>query len=140
MDYKRLENKLLLRVDRGEEILASLETVVRREGILLGQVQALGAVDKVTAGIYDVEKQQYNKRTLTGDFEIVSLTGTVDTMNGAYYSHLHISIADRNFQVWGGHLNEAVVSGTCELVLTVISGAIDRQKDPQVGLNVWKFN
>ena len=140
MDYKRFGDKLLLRVDRGEEILASLEKVVRQEGITLGQVQALGAVGKVTAGLYDVSKQQYNKTTLTGDFEIVSLTGTVDTMNGEYYSHLHISVSDHNFQVWGGHLNEAVVSGTCELVLTVIHGAIDRQKDPQVGLNVWKFN
>ena len=139
MDYRRFGDKLLLRMDKGEEILTGLEKVVRQEGITLGQVQALGAVSKVTAGLYNVEKQEYSKTTLTGDFEIVSLTGTVDTMNGEYYSHLHISVSDHNFQVWGGHLNEAVVSGTCELVLTIIPGSIDRRKDPQVGLNVWKL-
>lgn len=42
-------------------------------------------------------------------------------------------------QVFGGHLNRAVVSATCEMVVTVIDGKIDRYYDEDVGLNLFKF-
>ena len=74
-----------------------------------------------------------------GDFEIVSLTGTVNTMNGEYYAHIHMSAGDKDYHVFGGHLNRAVVSGTCEMVIQIISGSVDRVYDEQVGLNVYQF-
>ena len=75
----------------------------------------------------------------TGDFEIVSLTGTVNTMDGAYYAHIHMSAGDREYHVFGGHLNRAVVSGTCDMVIQVIDGTVDRIRDEEVGLNVYRF-
>ena len=70
---------------------------------------------------------------------IVSLTGTVNTMNGEYYSHLHMSAANESGAVVGGHLNAARVSATCEMVIRVIDGAVDRFKDDVTGLNLFKF-
>ena len=32
------------------------------------------------------------------------------------------SIGDDEGRVWGGHLNRAVISATCELVVTVLDG------------------
>ena len=73
------------------------------------------------------------------DGEIVSLIGTVNTMNGEYYSHLHMSAANESGAVVGGHLNAARVSATCEMVIRVIDGAVDRFKDDVTGLNLFKF-
>ena len=42
-------------------------------------------------------------------------------------------------EVFGGHLNRAMVSATCEMVVTVIDGEIDRYADPDVGLNLLKL-
>ena len=69
----------------------------------------------------------------------MSLTGTVNTMNGEYYSHLHMSAANESGAVVGGHLNAARVSATCEMVIHVIDGTVDRFKDGVTGLNLFKF-
>ena len=41
--------------------------------------------------------------------------------------------------MFGGHLNRAEVSATCEMVIRLIDGRIDRQYDDVTGLNLFKF-
>ncbi len=139
MDYHRFGNTVIARFDRGEEVQESLRAVCEKENIRLGNISALGATDKFTVGVYNVDERQYHALTFTGAHEIVSLTGTVSTMNGTYYSHLHMSAANEAGAVVGGHLNAARISATCEMVITVIDGTVDRVKDENVGLNVFKF-
>ena len=45
----------------------------------------------------------------------------------------------RIFNAYGGHLNEAIVSATAEIVVTMLPGKVDRVKSEETGLNVWKF-
>ena len=96
MDYRRFENTIVARFDRGEEITAQLRALCEKENIRLASVEALGATDEFTVGVYNVDEHQYHALTFTGAHEIVSLTGTVNTMNGEYYSHLHMSAANES--------------------------------------------
>ena len=139
MDYRRFGNQIVARMDRGEEILEQLKQIALREEIKLASVSALGAVDDFTVGVYKVDEQKYYSNHFAGAYEIVSLTGTISTMDGAYYAHLHMSAGDDSGAVFGGHLNRAVISATCELVITVIDGVVERVKDPATGLNVFRF-
>lgn len=139
MDYRRFGNTILVRMDRGEEIHEQLRLLAEAEHIRLASIQALGAVDRFTAGVYDLERKEFCANCFTGSFEIVSLTGTIDTMGGAYYAHLHMSAGNARGEVFGGHLKEAWVSATCEMVVTVIDGTIDRIHDAQTGLNLFHF-
>ena len=82
MDYRRFKDTLVVRIDRGEEILEQVKAVAEKENIRLAAVEALGAVSEVTAGVYNVATKQYHSNHFEGQFEIVSLTGTVSTMNG----------------------------------------------------------
>ena len=59
---------------------------------------------------------------------------------GEYYAHLHMSVGNEKGEVFGEHLNRAVVSATCEMVITVIDGKVDRIYDEETGLNVFKFD
>ena len=74
-----------------------------------------------------------------GDFEIVSLHGTLTTKDGEPYGHFHMSFGDGQGRVFGGHLNRAVVSATCELVLQVLEGTVERAMDEEIGLNLMVF-
>ncbi len=139
MEYKRFENTIILRMDRGEEILETLKTVALKENIKLASVSAIGACDHFVAGVYSIPEQKYYKNEFNGVFEITALVGNINTMNGEYYAHLHITCADEKCNCLGGHLNEARISATCEMVINIIEGNVDRVKNPDTGINVFKF-
>lgn len=139
MEYRRFGNTIIARMDRGEEIVEQVKVIGLKEGIKLANLNALGAVDDFTVGVYKVDEQKYYSNSFTGAFEIVSLTGTINTMNGEYYSHMHMACGNDKGEVFGGHLNRAIVSATCEMVIAVIDGEVDREKNPDTGLNTFKF-
>lgn len=139
MEYRKFGNTVMARADRGEEILESIKRIALAENIKLASVSALGAVDDFTVGVYNVDEKKYYSNNFTGSFEIVSLTGTINTMNGEFYAHLHMSAGNDRGEVFGGHLNKATVSATCEMVITLINGRVDREYDEITGLNLFKF-
>ena len=140
MDYRKFGDTLLVRIDRGEEILEQVKALALKENITLASVQALGALGSFTVGVYNVDEKKYYANSFEGSYEIVSLTGTIDTMNGEFYTHLHLSAGNDKGEVFGGHLNRAVVSATCEMVIRFIDGKIDRKYDDVTGLNLFKFD
>ena len=140
MDYRRFGKTVIVRIDRGEEILTQLKAMAIKEDIKLASVRALGAVGDFTVGVFKVDEKKYYANHFAGDYEIGSLTGTVSTMNGEYYAHLHMAAGDEQGHVVGGHLNEAVVSATCEMVVEIIDGQVDRAFNEDVGLNLFKFD
>ena len=93
MEYKRFGSKILVRIDKDEEILEKVKELALKEKIRLAAVQALGATNSFTVGVYNVAEKKYYANTFSGSFEIVSLTGTINTMDGAFYCHLHMSAA-----------------------------------------------
>ena len=139
MEYKRFGSKIIVRIDKDEEILEKVKELALKEKIRLAAVQALGATNSFTVGVYNVAEKKYYANTFSGSFEIVSLTGTINTMNGEFYTHLHMSAGNDKGEVFGGHLNRAVVSATCEMVVDVLDGTVDRAYDPVTGLNLFKF-
>ena len=128
MEYRKFDNVIIARIDKGEEILEQLKAIAVNANIKLASINALG-----------VEKKYYSN-SFKGYYEITSLTGTINTMDGEYYAHLHMSVGNEKGEVFGGHLNRAVVSATCEMVITVIDGKVDRVYDEKIGLNVFKFD
>ena len=116
MEYKKFGNTLIVRLDRGEEVVDRLLELARREHITLASVNGLGAADDVTVGVYFPATQEDQP-----------------------YGHFHMSIGDQEGRVFGGHLNRAVISATCELVVTLLEGRVERRMDPEIGLNLMAF-
>lgn len=140
MVYKKFGNKIVVRIDRGEEILEKIKELALKENIKLASISAIGAIDELIVGVYDVAKKEYYSNEFKGDLEIVSLLGSINTMNGDFYTHIHLSAGNEKGEVFGGHLNKAVVSGTCEMVVSLIDGTVDRFYDDETGLNIFKMD
>lgn len=139
MEYRKFNQEYVVRIDRGEEILEQIRKIALMENIKLAKVSALGATNDFTVGVYKTNEKKYYANSFQGDYEIVSLTGTINTMNGEFYTHIHMSAGNEKGEVFGGHLNRAVVSATCEMIITQIEGSVDRKLDEQIGLNLFSF-
>lgn len=139
MEYRRFNHVIVARIDKGEEILAKMKEIALAENIKLANVNALGATNYFTVGVYKIGEKKYYSNHFEGDFEIVSLTGTINTMNHEFYTHIHMSAGNDKGEVFGGHLNEAIVSATCEMVIYIIDGEVDRIHDEEIGLNLFSF-
>ena len=139
MQFRRFGNKYFVRIDRGEEIMSSLKNFCEKEKITLAEVKALGAVDDFNVGLFDVETKQYHKNHFQFPAEITSLWGTVTTKDGNFYAHIHMSAGDKDGHVFGGHLNNARVSATCEMVVEVSEGTVERKFSEEIGLNLFEF-
>ena len=137
MRYKAVGQKIFARIDRGEEVVSSLCRICAEAGASLAEVRAIGAVGSFTVGVFSPRTKTYKANSFKGDFEIVSLSGTVTQKDGEPYLHLHAAFAGADGAVFGGHLNEAVVSATCEAVLDLSPGSIGRAFSDEVGLNLF---
>lgn len=139
MQVKKVGDTLLVRIDRGEEIVASLLELARKEQIQLASVTGLGAVDHVVFGTYGVEQKAFTPVEKNGEMEVTALVGNLTRQEGEPYLHLHITLADATGGAFGGHLKEARISGTSEIFVRVLEGQVGRTYDPLTGLQLWQF-
>ena len=140
MEYRQFDDTYFIRLDRGDEIVASITQFCEKENIELGSVEGLGAADHAIIGLYDVSERFYHKTELNGPMEITSLIGNITRKDGEVYLHLHINLCDENMAVRGGHLNECRISATSEIIVHKVSGQVERLHDTEVtGLNLFRF-
>ena len=139
MQYRVFGDTYVVRLQRGEEVLACLRELCEKESISLGTVSAIGAVNHVVVGVYRGDAQKYVANTFDGVMELTSLMGNITEKDGEPYLHLHATFGDLTGKVIGGHLNEAVVSATCELFVRKVEGHVGRRLDPETGLNIFDF-
>ncbi len=129
-------SRWIIRLEKGEEIVQTLKKFCSQQHLTGGQFNGIGAVGSVTVGLFEMENKQYHSLELVGDYEITSLMGNLSTMKGEAYLHLHVTISDKNHRVFGGHLNQAVVSATAEIILEEFPDLGERYFDDEAGLNL----
>lgn len=139
MEYVKFKDKIVLRIDRGEEIVSLIAAVCEREKVKLAFVNGIGAAQYVKAGYFSVAEKKYNVNEYKGDLEILSLMGNITQKDGKVYTHFHICFATEDGVAHGGHLNECVIGGTGEIEIALIDGKVGRKFDEDVGLNVFAF-
>ena len=140
MEYRRFGDKIVLRVQRGEDIVEKMLELISLEKIRLAEVTGIGAAMETEMGAYDVDNKVYHKCTVKGIYEISSLLGNITTKDGEPYLHLHITIGEtEKNEFYAGHLNRCIVGATAEIIVTVIDGEVERKYDDQTGLQLFSF-
>ena len=84
MDYRRFGDKLVVRLDRGEEVCAKLLELAQAEDIRLASVSGIGASGDVTLGVFNPRIKEYKSVHYEGDYEIASLTATSAARTGSH--------------------------------------------------------
>lgn len=135
MQAQRTRYGYAVRIEKGEEIVATLTDFARRENVRAAMISGLGAVDECELGIFLPATKEYVKRVFTGDFEIGVLTGNLGELDGAPFPHCHVVIAGEDLVARTGHLFRGVTSVTCEVQLVTDPGILRRVRRPELGFN-----
>lgn len=125
-----------MRLDPGEELIACLKDLMREHDIGSGTVTGLGAVGRALLGCYHLSERRYSEREVSGDLEVVGLSGTLSWFEGEPFPHVHIVLTDADFVATGGHCFAAEVSITLELLVRDLGEHVDRRRDEAVGLHL----
>ena len=94
MKHKKIGSKYFLRIDKDEEVVASLYKFCTDNGLKLGSVIGIGAADRITIGVFNTVAKEYHNQELTGEYEITNLIGNITQKDGEVYLHLHIALGD----------------------------------------------
>ncbi|MBQ5444061.1 MAG: DNA-binding protein [Erysipelotrichaceae bacterium] len=137
MRYTRKDDIIVARIDRGEEIVEEVKKIAEAEDITFGYMNAIAAIDDFCVCVYSVEEKKFYDHNYNGPYEVVSLGGPINKMNGQPYVHFHLSAASAEGNVVGGHLKYARVSGTCEMFIVLKDIPVTRVYDEKTGLNIF---
>lgn len=142
MEYRRFDEKIYVRLDKGDEILETLSDICKKEDLSVAQIQGIGGCENVTVGVFDEKKKAYNKTTIDELLEMTSLDGNLTQYENKPYLHLHAAFAyreDEEIKQISGHLLKAVIGLTGEIVITPADGRIGRKYIQDLGIRVWDF-
>lgn len=120
----------VLRLMRGEEIIAALASWAGSAGIEGAMLSGIGAVRDATLGYYDETAREYLKSDHAGPLEILSLSGGIATLGGKPYIHLHAVLAGREGRAFGGHLFRGTITATGEIYALPSRRPLERIQDP----------
>ncbi len=124
------------RVSAGEDAAAAITRFVREKGVALGKVSGIGALRRVTLGYFDGERYHYRK--IDEAVEVAALEGNISLKDGEIFCHLHISVAIKDFSVFGGHLAESEVFCLEFVVQEFLGKEYIRRGDQEIPLPVWE--
>lgn len=121
-------------LDSGDEFTECMGRFVEEHGLSASQLSAIGAFSSVVLGYFDWERKDYRRIHLDEQVEVVALLGDVALKDGRPHLHPHVAVAKADGSAWGGHLLEAVVRPTLEIVITESPRELVRRYDAATGL------
>ena len=137
MNHIAQDNKIMLRIDKGEYINKTILDVASFYNLKFGWINGLGAIMDPELGYYDLKNKEYIKKTIIGEFELTSLVGNLTLKEGDLFVHSHITFSDNNFNAYGGHLFDCKIAVAGEFVIFRSSTEINRIYDDEIGLHTW---
>jgi len=120
--------------DKGDEFISGLLSLAKEKNLGGSHFTAIGAFREVILGYFEREKKDYRKIPIREQVEVLSLIGDIALKDSAPQIHAHVVIGKANGSAHGGHLLEARVWPTLEVILTESPKHLRRKYDPETGL------
>ena len=129
------EKTYVLIFERGDEVAATLLKFAKEKNLTAAHFTAIGGFSDVILGYFSRERKQYQKIPLDEQVEVLSLAGDIALKeDGTPQVHAHVIVGDANGLARGGHLMEAHVWPTLELILEESPAHLRRRSDPESSL------
>ena len=121
-------------LDTGDEVTGQLGKFVQEQEVEAASITAIGAFRRAALGYFQWETKEYKKIVVEEQVEVLSLLGDVAVGDQGPTLHLHAVLGKSDGSVVGGHLLEAFVRPTLEVILIQPPSYLRKRKDPETGL------
>jgi predicted DNA-binding protein with PD1-like motif len=118
----------------GDEAVKALTSVAREHHLGASHFTAIGAFERAVVAYFDWSSKKYQRIPIDEQVEVLALNGDITADQGEPKLHAHVVVARSDGTAHGGHLVEAYVRPTLEIVLTELPGHLHRRIDPASGL------
>jgi predicted DNA-binding protein with PD1-like motif len=108
----------LLVFHTGQHVMKGLLAFAKKHDLVAGHLTGIGAISDAEIGFFDPDTNAYLHNQQNEQAELLSLTGNLALNDGVPFFHVHVALGVRDGSARGGHLFEATVRPTVELVLT----------------------
>lgn len=145
MEYRRFGDTYYIRMDRGDEIVASLFDVCKKEGIQSACFSGIGGCSDAEMQIFIPERGEFETERVEGVLELVSIMGNIvsdDDDQLFHHTHALLTYLENGaHKSVSGHLKSTTVLYTAEIELRPVQGGVIRRKfDPETGTGFWKLS
>jgi predicted DNA-binding protein with PD1-like motif len=130
----RAERTYAVIFETGDEVMSGLLDFARRNHLAGSHFTAIGAFSDVVLGYFDWKTREYQKIPLNQQVEVLTLAGDIALKNGKPMVHAHVVVGRRDGTAHGGHLMEAHVRPTLEVMVVELPMHLTRRFDPAAGL------
>ncbi len=121
--------------DKGDEVAAGLLDVAKQYNLDAASLTAIGAFSDVTLGYFDRERKEYKKNRVEEQVEVLSLIGDIAVKeDGTPQVHAHVVVGRSDGTTRGGHLLEAHVWPTLEVIIVESPAHLRKKTDSETGL------
>jgi uncharacterized protein len=120
--------------DTGDEVASGLLAFAKKKDFAGSHFTAIGALSDVTLGFFNWDKKDYRKLRISEQVEVLSLIGDIALNKGEPKVHAHIVVSKFDGSAHGGHLIEAHVRPTLEVILVESPEHLVRKFDEETGL------
>jgi predicted DNA-binding protein with PD1-like motif len=126
-------------LETGDRLMESIKRFAADNGLAASEFTAIGALASARLAAFDPESKSYVDIPETGQVELVSLNGRITRPEGGErdpHLHVHCVLSQDDGSAIAGHLVEAEVRPTAEVLITDSPTALHRRIDPGSGLPV----
>jgi predicted DNA-binding protein with PD1-like motif len=128
------ERTMALALDRGDEVMSSLQRFAAEHNLAASRLTAIGAFESATIGYFDWERKEYERIPVDEQVEVLSLVGDIALDGAKPRVHAHVVLGRRDGSTVGGHLLEARVRPTLEVMVIDSPAYLRRVCDPVSGI------
>ena len=138
MHWKQLadapERSYAIVLETGDEVVSTLEAFAAGQRLTASRCTAIGAFMHATLGYFDWQARAYERTPIDEQLEVLSLVGDIALADGRPKLHAHVVLGRRDTTTRGGHLLEARVRPTLEVLLVDAPAHLRRRFDAASGL------
>jgi predicted DNA-binding protein with PD1-like motif len=120
--------------DTGDEFISGLTNFAKEQKLDASHFSAVGAFSGATLGFFDIGAREYRKIPVDEQVEVLSLDGDIALDKGAPKVHAHVVVGKSDGTTRGGHVMEAYVRPTLEVMLEESPAHLKRVYDQESGL------